>query len=70
MNQVEAGILENKVLGEDYAKIYATLMSREWLLAHDTIKAIANDFGRNEEIYSKVSKIYDEFWEIKKDKDS
>jgi hypothetical protein len=28
MNQVEAGILENKILGEDYAKIYATLMAR------------------------------------------
>lgn len=68
MNRVEAGILENKILGEDYAKVYATLMARGWVLAHDTIKVIATDFGRNKELYPKVDKIYNEFWEINNDK--
>ena len=65
MNQLDAGILENKILGEDYAKLYAKLMNFNWVLGHDTIKKIYNDFGNPEGL----KKIYDEFWDIVNDKE-
>lgn len=68
MNQVEAGVLENKILGEDFSKIYARLMGRGWWLIHDVVKAIAKDFGKNEKIYKKVDELYDRSVEIDKDK--
>lgn len=64
MNQVDAGILENKILGEGYAKLYAKLMQRGWVLGHDTIKVICMDFG----VMKDCDKLYSEFWEIVNDK--
>lgn len=64
MNQVDAGILENKVLGEDYAKLYVKFMKLGWILGHDTVKIICRDFG----VVKDCDKLCSEFWEIANDK--
>lgn len=58
MNQIEAGIKENQVLGERLANQYADLMSKHAMLWHDTVKGISKIFGKSSEKFDPLIDFY------------
>lgn len=66
MNQVEAGIKENQVLGKRLANQYADLMSKHAMLWHDTVKGICKIFERHpkrERIFQVIDPLIDFYWD-------
>lgn len=68
MNQVEAGVLENKILGKSLSTYYAKIMSRSGWLSHDMCKITLNSKETTHEYFTKAKKFNDKFYEILRDK--
>lgn len=66
MNQIEAGIKENQVLGTRLANQYADLMGKHCVLTHDTTKGICKIFENHperEHIYQVTEPLIDFYWD-------
>lgn len=66
MNQIEAGIKENQILGTRLAKQYAVLMAHHRWLCHDTEKGICKIFENHPEreyIYQVTEPLIDFYWD-------
>ena len=62
MNQIEAGIKENQILGTRLARHYADLMYKYTWLWHDTAKGISKIFEHHperERIFQKIDPLID-----------
>ena len=63
---LKRGELENKIAGP-CASAFTWLMGRGIYLWHDTIKGV-HDYVKNKEKLEKISKFYDEAWNLENDK--